>query len=236
MNGASCQIQAMWEGNVLAKAGVLAPSQLQQGLFAEQGGLARDFADNTLAYFLNHTLTGYQPEHVVGETIPFTPDFLAFLNAGLGEYKPVRDEYGLSIAALPVDVNDGAAETPYAVDLSLQCVREKQTLVNYNSPASELFTWKRNGCGDTSLTIRFKTLTLDVLYPGENGFINFLNDFQYGAKTFKAADFPDQEAQLRKLGISEITLRYDVSGAEDLLNGYRFTPRALPFVAAECKR
>lgn len=236
MNGASCQIQAMWEGNVLAKAGTLAPSQLQQGLFAEQGGLARDFADRTLAYFLNHTLNGYQPETMSGVAIPFTPDFLAFLNAGLGGYQPVRDEYGLTVAALPVDVNDGAAETPYAVELSLQCVREKQTLINYNSPASALFTWKRNGCGDTRLTIRFRTLTLDALYPGENGFINFLNDFQYGTKTFAASDFPEQEEQLRKLGVSDITLRYDVSGAEDLLNGHRFAPGALPFVAAECKR
>ena len=236
MNGASCQIQAMWEGNVLAKAGRLAPFQLQQALFAEQGGIARDYADNTLSFFLNHSLNGYEPEKLAGRPMPFDANFLAFLNVSMSGYKPVRDEYGVTVAALPADVNDGAAETPFAVELSLHCAREKQELVNYNSPASARFTWRQDTCGDTSLSIRFKTVTLDVLYAGENGFINFLNDFQYGSKTFKARDFPDQEAMLGKLGISDITLGYRISGAEELLDARRFGPGALPFVATECKR
>ena len=185
---------------------------------------------------MHHPLNGYEPEKLFGQSIPFTTDFLAFLNAGLGKYKPVRDEYGLNIAALPTDVNDGADETPYAVELSLHCAREKQELVNYNNPSSARFTWNRNTCGDTRLIIHFKTVALDVLYPGENGFLNFLRDFQYGTKTFKAEDFPDQAAILKKLGIRDITLKYHLSGAEDILSGYRFTPGALPFVAAECKR
>ncbi|MDR3176378.1 MAG: hypothetical protein LBU06_07600 [Desulfovibrio sp.] len=236
MNGASCQIQAMWEGNVLAKAGRLAPSQLEQALFAEKGGIVRDYADNTLEFFLNRTLTGYEPETLAGRSMPFETKFLAFLNSGTSGYKPVRDEYGVTIAALPAEVNDGAADTPYAVELSLSCSRKKQELVNYNSPASTRFTWRQDTCGDTNLSIRFKTLTLDVLYAGENGFINFLNDFQFGTKTFKARDFPDQEAMLGKLGVSDIVLGYRISGAEDLLSGHRFAPGELPFVAAECKR
>ncbi|MCL1916660.1 MAG: hypothetical protein FWG17_08175, partial [Desulfovibrionaceae bacterium] len=56
MNRAACQIQFMWEGNVLAKAGRLTPSQLQQNLFAAQGGIVREFADNTLEYILHHSL------------------------------------------------------------------------------------------------------------------------------------------------------------------------------------
>ena len=236
MNEASCQIQALWEGNVLAKAGRLAPSQLQQGLFAEQGGVVRHYADDTVAYFLNHTLTGYEPERLAGKPLPFTADFLAFLNAGLSSYEPVRDEYGVTIAALPADVNEGALETPYAVELSLHCTREKQDLINYMSPASARFTWRQGGCGDTTLTIRFKSLTLDILYAGENGFLTFLNDFRFGSRTFHAADFPDQKALLNRLGINEITLDYRISGAEELLRGHRFAPGVLPFVAAECKR
>ena len=236
VNAASCQIQAMWEGNVLAKAGRLAPSQLQQALFAEQGGIVRDYADTTLAFFLNHTLNGYEPETVAGSTIPFDPGFLAFLNSGMSGYKPARNEYGIKIAALPAGVNDGATETPYAVELSLHCAREKQALVNYNSPASTLFNWRQDTCGDTSLSIRFKSVTLDVLYAGENGFINFLQDFQYGAKTFRAQDFPGQQALLDKLGISEVTLGYNITGGEGLLSARSFAPGLLPFVATECKR
>ncbi len=236
MNGASCHIQAMWEGDVLAKAGRLAPSQLQQALFAEQGGIVRNFADNTLAYFLNRTLNGYEPEKLDGHPIPFTKDFLAFLNSGLSSYQPVRDEYGVTISALPADVNEGAAEMPYAVELSLHCARESQSLINYNSPASALFTWRHDVCGDTNLSVRFKSVSLDVLYPGENGFLNFLNDFQYGSRTFKAEDFPAQAAILDKLGVSDITLRYRITGAEELLSSHRFTPGVLPFIAVDCKQ
>ena len=236
MNQASCHIQAMWEGDVLAHAGRLAPAQLQQALFASQGGLVRDFADNNLKYILHHTLSGYDPETLGGYSIPFTWDFLAFLNAGMSEYRPVRNEYGVTFAALPTNVNSGALEMPFAVELSLHCARDKQTLVNYNSPVSKHFTWQRGACGDTSLSIRFRNVTLDVLYAGENGFINFLNGFQYGSKTFRAQDFPNQAPLLDKLGISDITVRYRISGAEELLSGHRFVPESLPFVAAECIR
>jgi type VI secretion system protein ImpL len=236
MNGAACQIQFMWEGNVLARAGRLAPSQLQQNLFAAQGGIVRDFADNTLEYILHHTLSGYAPEELAGSSIPFTEDFLAFLNSGIDGYRPMRDEYGVTFAALPTGVNDGATEKPYAVELTLNCTREKQTLVNFNSPASTRFIWRPDSCGDTALTIHFRNITLNVLYVGENGFINFLNDFQYGSKVFRASDFPDQRAMLDKLGVTDITLRYRISGAEELLSAHRFAPGELPFVATECRR
>ena len=236
MNGASCQIQAMWEGDVLAKAGRLSPSQLQQGLFASPGGLARDFADTTLAFFLDRSLSGYEPEAIAGHIIPFAPDFISFLNTGIDNYRPVRDEYTITLDALPASVNDGAFETPFAVELSLLCARETQAFVNYNSPASTRMTWTQGACGDTRLTIRFRTITLEVLYMGENGFLNFLSDFQYGAKTFNATDFPEQAAALGKLGISSIRISYNISGAEELLTGHRFAPGALPFVAVECKR
>ncbi|MDR1360106.1 MAG: hypothetical protein LBJ82_03905, partial [Deltaproteobacteria bacterium] len=72
INSASCHIQAMWEGEVLAKAGGLSPLQLQQGLFAQQGGLARNFADATLKYFFNHTLHGYDVQDLDGIPVPFT--------------------------------------------------------------------------------------------------------------------------------------------------------------------
>ncbi|MDR2075872.1 MAG: hypothetical protein LBP61_02920 [Desulfovibrio sp.] len=236
INGASCHIQSMWEGNVLVKAGALSPIQLQQGLFAEQGGLARDFADTTLQYFFNHTLYGYEPQELDGIPIPFKDDFLHFLNTGLLEYKPMPQSYAVTVEAVPVEVNDDALEKPYAVVLSLACAQKKQELANYNSPASTLFSWQRDGCGDTNISIYFRSLTLNARYEGENGFVSFLHDFQYGSKTFHQSDFPDRDALLKKLGITNITLRYKFSGSEAVLSGARYAPDALPFVAAECRR
>jgi type VI secretion system protein ImpL len=236
VNGASCHIQNMWEGTVLTRAGALTPMQLQQGLFAEQGGLARNFADNTLKYFLNETLQGYEPQKLRDVPIPFTSDFLQFLNAGLMDYRPMPQSYAVTVDAVPVDVNDEALEKPYAVTLVLDCAQDKQELTNYNSPASKRFSWQRDGCGDAGLTIRFKSVTLNVDYAGASGFVDFLHDFQYGEKTFHPADFPGQEALLKKLGITDITLRYKFAGAGPVLHGATYTPGTLPFVAAECRR
>jgi hypothetical protein len=235
-NGASCQIQALWEGQVLSRAGTLSRSQLQQGLFAEQGGIVRDFADKTLGNFLQPALTGYEPVTLRGTPFPFTPEFLAFLNSGLEDYKPVRQDYGVTISAVPVDVNDGATETPWSVELALDCAKDRQSMTHYNNPTSSRFTWTKGSCGDTHLIFRFKSLSLEVVYTGENGFINFLRDFQYGSKTFQASDFPDQQALLRKLGIDSITPHYRITGADELLRSHAFTPGTLPYTAAECKR
>ncbi|MDR2800040.1 MAG: hypothetical protein LBB52_02095, partial [Desulfovibrio sp.] len=236
INGASCHIQALWEGNVLARVGALSPLQLQQGLFAEHGGLARDFADNTLQFFFNRTLNGYEPQNLDDALIPFTDDFLHFLNAGLLEYQPMPQSYAVTVETVPVDVNDDALEKPYAVVLSLSCAQQKQELANYNSPASRNFSWQRDGCGDTNLAVSFKSVTLNVRYAGENGFVSFLHDFQYGAKTFHPADFPGQENLLKKLGVTEITLRYKFTGSEAILRGANYVPGTLPFVAAQCRR
>jgi type VI secretion system protein ImpL len=236
INSASCHIQALWEGQVLAKAGGIAPLQLQQALFAEPGGLARDFADKTLTFMLNRTLHGYEPKKLNDAPLPFTDDFLDFLNTGIYEYEPLPQQYGVTVSAVPMDVNDEALEKPFAASLSLDCARQKQEMINYNSPASRHFDWQKDSCGDTKLAVRFKSVTLDVVYDGANGFINFLHDFQYGYKTFRATDFPAQEAILKKLGISEITLRYKISGAEAVLRAAKYAPGALPFVASQCRR
>ncbi|MDR1777094.1 MAG: hypothetical protein LBR31_04610 [Desulfovibrio sp.] len=236
MNDAACHIQALWEGDVLSRVGTMSPIQLQQGLFAEQGGLARDFADNTLQYFLNRTLRGYEPQKLDGVPVPFTEDFLHFLNAGLLEYRPLPQSYAVTVDAVPVDVNDDALEKPYAVVLSLSCSKEKQELTNYNSPASMRFSWQREGCGDTNIAIKFKSATLNASYEGENAFAAFLHDFQYGEKTFHAQDFPAHQALLNKLGVRDITLRYRFTGADAIVRGVSYAPGMLPFAAAQCRR
>ncbi len=236
INQAACQIQTLWEGDILPEAGRLVPSQLQQSLFAEKEGLVRRFTVDTLGSFLQGAINGYHPAKVNGHSIPFTNEFLAFINTGIQEFRPALKEYSINISALPIDVNDNATEIPYAVDLSLQCTQQKQDLINYNSPASQVFSWKEGTCGDTKLSIRFKGFTLDVLYAGEYGFINFLEDFALGVKTFKAADFAKEEQLLKQIGVDVITVKYNINGAIDLMESRKFTAKTLPFVITQCKR
>ncbi len=236
VNQTACEIQTLWEGTILSEAGKLVPSQLQQSLFGKDEGLVRRFSSGTLEPFLHSAINGYRPEIVSGHSIPFTNDFLEFLNTGIHDFRPAQKEYAITISALPVNVNDNATEIPYAVDLSLQCTTEKQELINYNSPTSLAFTWKEGGCGDTKLSIRFKGFTLDVLYIGENGFINFLEDFATGKKTFKASDFAKEAPQLKQIGVNSVEVKYSISGAGELLQSRKFTAKTLPFVITQCKK
>lgn len=236
INQAACQIQELWEEDVLSRAGGVSPLQLQQTLFAETGGLARQFADTTMQLFLRRTLSGYVSQRMGDAAVPFRSEFLQFLNEGVLRHTPLQREYAVTVNTIPVDVNDGAHEQPYAVILSLDCARDRQELVNYNSPASKQFVWRQADCGDTRLSVRFRSATVDVLYPGEQGFVSFLHDFRYGTKRFDAAQFPAQAPLLKSMGVTDITLRYAFTGAETLLAGTTYAPGTLPFVITQCRR
>lgn len=236
INKASCQIQSIWEEDVLSKAGALSALQLQQALFAEPGGLARQFADKTMNLFLRRSAFGYQTQKIDSYVLAFNEDFLRFLNEGMLNYMPTQQEYPVTITAIPVDVNDECHEKPFAVTLSLDCAREKQELSNFNSPAEKQFVWQQGNCGDTRLAVRFKSLTLTVPYTGDQGFVRFLQDFQHGSKIFTLADFPEQAGILKSMGFTDLTVRYTFAGSEPLLRSRSYVPGALPFVISTCRR
>lgn len=236
INATACHVQELWEGEVLEQTGALAPSQLQQELFADQTGIVRKFTNDTLGVLLNKTLHGYAPEKVLGTSVPFTKEFIGFINTGVQTYRKAQDEYNVEIAARPTHVNPEAFEVPYSVELSFLCAKDKQTLVNLNTPVSKIFNWKPGVCGDTLLKIRFKDFSLDVSYAGENGFVNFLEDFQFGSKKFAASDFKTESEMLSRRGVKEITVNFNIQGASDLIGSRRFVPGAIPFTAATCQK
>ncbi|MBW4980885.1 hypothetical protein KZZ05_21665, partial [Marinobacter adhaerens] len=79
---------------------------------------------------------------------------------------------------------------PQQTRLTLQCSNHSTVLDNFNFPTSAPFTWTPGACGDVSLQVRFAHYTLTKRWPGEHGFIDFLQAFASGQRTLTQDDFP----------------------------------------------
>jgi type VI secretion system protein ImpL len=225
---ASCKLQQDWEKDVMWKTQLaINPQEVSAQLFGDQGsvwgfvdGPAKDFVTRLGGSFLPVTISDYQ--------FPFAPGFVGFLNQAVVSRvsEVVKQKLAqasttksakLSLAAMPIGVNDGAKARPYAAILSIQCAQEAVELSNLNMEASDTFEWKPDQCGEVMLEIEIDNLTLTKRYPGALGLAMFLEEFQDGARVFTPADFPAAMQRLDDLGVREITIRYDMQGREEVM-------------------
>jgi type VI secretion system protein ImpL len=123
----------------------------------------------------------------------------------------------LSLAAYPLSVNPTAKVRPYAATLVMQCADAVIELSNLNMQANDSFVWSPDQCGETTLEIEVDNMTLTKRYPGPLGLPTLLEEFQDGARVFTPADFPAAADRLDALDITEITIRYDMTGRTELL-------------------
>ncbi len=124
----------------------------------------------------------------------------------------------VSIQATPLSINLGARQLPQQTRLTLQCSNHSTVLDNFNFPTSAPFTWTPGACGDVSLQVRFAHYTLTKRWPGEHGFIDFLQAFASGQRTLTQDDFPDQRDLMASDNITQLTLTYRYTGAQTLLH------------------
>ncbi|AHI66951.1 imcF-related N-terminal domain protein [Burkholderia thailandensis H0587] len=123
----------------------------------------------------------------------------------------------IEIVAQPTDVNPEARAQPFETVLTLQCAPQARTLANYNLRVSERIDWQPDQCGDATLRIALGGVTLTRRYAGPLGIARFVQDFRYGVRRFTPGDFPDAKAQLERLGVRHVDVRYDFSGHDALL-------------------
>lgn len=247
---ASCKIQQDWEKDVMWKTQLAVnPKEASAQLFGDQGSVWA-FVDGPAKNFVTRTGGSIFPVSVSGSQFPFAPGFINFLNQAvtnrvsevvkqkLAEASTAKSAK-LSLAASPIGVNGGAKARPYAAVLTIQCAQEPIELSNVNMEAKDTFEWKPDQCGEVTLEIEIESLTLTKRYPGPLGLAMFLEEFQDGAKVFTPADFPAAMEQLDKLGVREITLRYDMQGRDEVLKlaqDYRYmleqsTPSTRPVLS-----
>ncbi len=231
---ASCYLQTLWEQKVLSETRDVPLTKRNALLYNKDKGLVWSFLDTEAAPFVGSKNMVYYPRKVLGVSFPLERDFLAFLEQAGSVSRIIQSEYTVAVTTLPTNVNDGARLEPRYTTLTLQCGEKPQRLVNYNYPASQNFTWNPETCGEVTFEIDFRGLRLSRRYAGNQGFADFLQEFRDGAHRFTPKDFPGQEEDLTRLGVSEITARYKIDGARSVLSLLEKEPASVPATIAYC--
>ncbi len=235
----SCSLQDKWEGDVVSKMDGVPKEKVLKSLFDKTDGVVIKYREGAAKPFLAEAKLGYTPRVAYQNTIfehsvPFKPDFLKFLNAVPSAPVEFQSDHLVAISTVPIDVNPDAAVKPTGSVLSLQCSDGTAILKNYNYPDSRSFLWSPEKCGDTILKITFPEFALTKIYKGKTGFAAFLSEFSSGARTFKAADFPENKTGLTKAGIKWIKIRYKIDNAQPVIAGLNKSSKKAPSIVTEC--
>jgi type VI secretion system protein ImpL len=235
VRGASCRLQGLWDEKVLADIqGVHDPKRMSDMLLGNDG-LVKTFTAGPGAPFIGRdSRRGYFAKKADQETIPFTPAFLSFLTRGAWSARSAQNLYKVKLDGLPTDANADAAMMPHVTKLELECAAGAQSLDNYNYPVSHTFEWSPIECGDVTLSILIGPLTLKKAYTGFRPFARFLKDFEKGQHTFYRMDFPDQGAELKRMNIKFIKVKYKITGGGPVMTLLNMEAGKAPEVIVSC--
>ena len=202
---AACQLQQLWEKQVVID-------------FVPGSELVDEFVKGPAAPFVDRSPgKGYFARTALGSELPLDTSFFSFLTKRVIKTREVKvkDNYRVTISALPTDVNRGAQIKPHATHLQMQCDGGTQELVNLNYPVRRVFNWSPERCGDVLFKIEVGTRVLTRKYGGDMPFRSFLRDFRGGKRTFRPREFPGEADALGRMGIEYIEVSYQFRGDQN---------------------
>jgi type VI secretion system protein ImpL len=234
----ACQLQSMWEEQVLAATMGMTPQQAMP-LLVGPDGLAWRFIKGPAAPFLKGNMYGYHAKEALGGTVPLENSLFGFLGKGAQAQATVMamgksQNFNIGIKGLPTDANAEATLKPQTTRLELQCGGNSQTLVNNNYPVGKTFYWSPDSCGDVVLQIEVGDVTLTRHYGGPDAFPNFLKDMHGGHRTFSVRDFPGERGALQRIGVKYITVNYRFIGSGPVLRQTATLSGQAPRSIAQC--
>ncbi|MHC1697153.1 MAG: type VI secretion protein IcmF/TssM N-terminal domain-containing protein [Geobacteraceae bacterium] len=234
----ACQLQAIWEEQVLAPT-LGMTSQQAMPVLVGPDGLAWRFMKGPAAPFLKGSMFGYRAKEALGGSVPLQNSLFAFFGKGAQAQATVMalgrpQQFSIGIKGLPTDANVEASTKPHAARLELQCGGNSQNLINNNYPVSKTFYWSPDSCGDVVLHIEVGDVVLTRHYMGQEGFPNFLKDMHGGQRTFLAREFPGEKGALAKMGVKFITVNYRFSGSGAVLKQTATLSGQAPRSIAQC--
>jgi type VI secretion system protein ImpL len=235
-NETACYLQNQWEEKVLVETMGATDQQAIQILLG-QDGHAWKFLKGTAGPFIGRNLQrGYYAKEVLGGTIPIEGAFFTFLNKGAQAQAAAvtKQSYSVTIRGLPTDTNIEARIKPHSTRLELQCASGPQSLVNHNYPVAKTFSWNPETCVDVLFQIEVGDNVLTKKYQGIQAFSDFLKDFRGGRRTFSTDEFPGEKTALVKLGIRNIRVNYQFSGADQILSQTKTIPGQAPRMMVKC--
>ncbi len=230
----ACELQELWENNVLASLEGVDPNRMGNLIVGEQGVLWNYLQQEAQPFIDRQFKRGYVRAMEKGRTVGIREEFLNLVNQAEEGAFIVGNEFNVTMMTLPSGANPGASVSPYATFLELHCSDSVQVLENYNYPTQHDFNWSLERCGDTILTVEIGQTKLVKEYHGVKGFAKFLKDFQDGRHIFQSSDFPNQEAQLLQNNVRYIDVNYRIFGQEPVIKTLDTVPLTLPTRVASC--
>jgi type VI secretion system protein ImpL len=231
----ACYLQARWEKDVLVEIQGIRDQRTLQKILLGEAGLTTRFVKGPAAPFLSRSLRkGYYPKRALGGYIPFGEPFLKFLTKGITQRRAVKAQYKVTIKGLPTDANKGASLRPQATHLELQCGDTTQKLDNYQYPVRKTFTWSPDSCGDVLFRIEVGNIELVKRYTGSYAFPKFLLDFKTGQRVFRRQEFPEHEADLKRVGVEYIKANFRFQGNKSIIGLLGSAPGRVPVEIASC--
>jgi type VI secretion system protein ImpL len=234
----ACQLQSMWDEQVLAATMGMSPQQAMPVLVGPDG-LAWRFIKGPAAPFLKGNTYGYSAKTALGGSLPLQNSLFSFLGKGAQAQAAVMSmgrpqSFNIGIKGLPTDANNEATIKPHSTRLELQCGGNSQTLVNNNYPVSRTFSWSPDSCGDVVLQIEVGDVVLNRHYMGQEGFPSFIKDMRGGHRTFSAGEFPGEMRALQRMGVKYITVNYRFIGSGPVLKQTATLSGQAPRSIAQC--
>ena len=229
----ACGLNELWEAQVLAEVQAVPQNDLWEALFGQQG-VVNAFVAGPAKPFLRRDAKGWFGGAWLGVPFPFEESFLKLIDHGAVRRQQLQPKYSVRITALPTNVNPEAHSKPFLVSLTLQCADKPQQLDNYNYQDSLDFVWAPATCGDVTLKIDLREVSVTRTWPGPWGFRAFLRDFRDGREIYTPKDFPDKQAVLEGLGVQRIQVNYKINGADPVLGITEYPAFRLPQRVASC--
>jgi type VI secretion system protein ImpL len=231
----ACQLQKIWETEVLVEVQGAPDRTTLIELLLGENGYAKKFVNGPAKPFLARSLKkGFYAKEVMGQSVPFDMYFFSFLTKGSRSARPVKANYTVTIKGEPTGANKDASVIPHETVLEMQCADKNLRLVNLNYPVRKSIKWSSQSCGDVVFKIKIGQLILTKKYTGNMAFAQFLRDFGKGSRTFYPREFPDEEADLKRMGVRYIKAKYHFQGHRPVLTLLRTGPGRVPEHIVAC--
>ncbi len=230
----ACYLNQQWQQEVLANVSDVSLKGKAPFLIGAQGLLWKFQKTYLSKLLVDNPKSGYVPRVAKNIKVPFSREFLKYLNDASVAKFSIANKFTVTMTALPTGVNRGAIYSVYRTLLTLQCASGPQTLSNYNYPATLKFIWQYGKCGTTTLKINIGPLVLTKQYTGPKGFPTFLESLRDGEHIFTAGSFPEQKQQLEGMGVKLIDVHYKIKGQTTVRNLAKSVDVAPPESVAKC--
>lgn len=222
---AAAAVQHAWENDVLSSPVVLYDAHNMEALYGKDGVIT-GFLAKTLSPLIRRQDAAPMAAFWDGTAFPFTTDFLATLTrAEAVSVTPPQAEYEVLLRSQPTILNREATQRPDSTEFYLLCNDGPQRLINNNYPRAARMRYAEAQCAGAGIILRFPDMEARYEYPD---FPSFLQDFQYGERTFTPDDFPAAAQRLKEAGATHLTVRLLPDNAATILSARANESSTLP--------